>query len=335
MEQPLVSIIVPCFNSDDRFLNDAVQSVLLQTYTVWELLLVDDGSDASTKELLDALVETDKRIRCIHKKNGGVSSARNAGIEAAEGVYAFFLDDDDMLAPYCLAEAVSVMKKTGADIILGGTQLLYSETEQKRLISDGIITVCSSNDMRKKLVSSDDLYRFEGGHIGRGAWARLIKMELAREVLFNENISFGEDILWNQRVLSIAGKCARVESVWYYYVQYKASGLTRSFFRDLHIQVQKEMEALKQCVDLTDDDFYRSYCDHMLEEMRRIARLELAGVPARDKYSISRKLYTQMPWTVIFEKRYWNMCSRRKKIVIMLCRMHMYLWIKLLFVVNC
>jgi glycosyltransferase involved in cell wall biosynthesis len=96
MSMPKVSIIVPCYNQA-QFLDEALQSVLTQTYTNWECIIVNDGSPDHTEEVAKKWVEKDSRFVYIKKENSGVSSARNLGIEKAKGLYLQFLDSDDFL----------------------------------------------------------------------------------------------------------------------------------------------------------------------------------------------------------------------------------------------
>lgn len=94
MSEPLVSIIVPCYKVE-KYLHTCIESILHQSYTNWELILVDDGSPDRCGEICDEYAKIDDRIKVIHKKNGGVSSARNAGLDITSGEYVSFLDSDD------------------------------------------------------------------------------------------------------------------------------------------------------------------------------------------------------------------------------------------------
>ena len=97
--KPLVSVIVPVYNVYP-YLRDCVQSVQAQSYQNWELLLVDDGSTDGSETLCDEYAAQDARVRVLHKKNGGLSDARNAGVDAAKGEYLSFVDGDDWVSPY-------------------------------------------------------------------------------------------------------------------------------------------------------------------------------------------------------------------------------------------
>ena len=93
---PKVSIIVPVYNVE-QYLRQCLDSILVQTFTDWECILVDDGSTDCSKDICDEFANKDSRFRVVHKKNGGVSSARNKGIELSRGVYITFVDADDTI----------------------------------------------------------------------------------------------------------------------------------------------------------------------------------------------------------------------------------------------
>ena len=99
----MVSVIIPAYNAE-KYLLEAVASVISQSSSDWELILVDDGSTDSTPGLCDSFAASDSRISVIHKPNGGLSDARNHGIEAASGEYLTFLDADDVLDPRFISQ---------------------------------------------------------------------------------------------------------------------------------------------------------------------------------------------------------------------------------------
>lgn len=114
-KDPLISIVVPVYNVE-QYLDTCIQSVKNQTYTNWELILVDDGSTDRSSTICDKYVENDSRIRVIHKKNGGLSSARNEGIKLIRGEYVTFLDSDDFLHIECLCHMYNLCIQNSADI---------------------------------------------------------------------------------------------------------------------------------------------------------------------------------------------------------------------------
>lgn len=108
MSESLVSIIVPCYNQA-IYLAESLQSVLDQVYSNWECIIVNDGSPDNTEEVSYSFCEKDSRFRYLYKVNGGLSSARNAGIQAAKGKYILPLDADDLISPNYLNEAVQIL----------------------------------------------------------------------------------------------------------------------------------------------------------------------------------------------------------------------------------
>lgn len=127
------SVIVPIYKVAD-YLDDCVQSVKNQTYTDWELILVDDGSPDACPQMCDGYAKEDARIRVIHKENGGASEARNAGIEQAKGEYVLLLDGDDFYNRSDMFEMLSAnIDKSGADVILFGCTDWNMKTGEKRI----------------------------------------------------------------------------------------------------------------------------------------------------------------------------------------------------------
>lgn len=103
--RPEISIIVPVYQVE-KYLNECIDSILAQTFTDFELILVDDGSPDNCPALCDAAAKRDSRVRVIHKQNGGVSTARNAGLDAAQGNWIAFVDSDDTVEPEYLEKCI-------------------------------------------------------------------------------------------------------------------------------------------------------------------------------------------------------------------------------------
>lgn len=118
--QPLISVIVPCYNQA-QYLDECLQSVLHQTYQNWECIIVNDGSPDNTEEIAQKWIEEDSRFRYLKKENGGLSSARNAGIEASTGQWIQFLDCDDKIASSKFEKAQPYFDHN--DVIISNYQL--------------------------------------------------------------------------------------------------------------------------------------------------------------------------------------------------------------------
>lgn len=110
MDEKLVSVIIPAYNIED-YIGRCLDSIISQTYKNLEIIVVDDGSRDRTGEILDDYVKKDPRMKVVHKKNGGVSSARNTGIDIAEGDYIGFVDGDDRIDPKLFETLVKLLMR--------------------------------------------------------------------------------------------------------------------------------------------------------------------------------------------------------------------------------
>lgn len=199
MDTPLISIIVPIYNSEQT-LNRCVDSILTQSFRDWELLLIDDGSTDKSGKICDQYVATDKRIKVFHKENGGVSSARNMGLDYAIGKWITFVDSDDCLTDYAFDLNWNDISE---DLILFPFYFNYRDgsSEQFSLQASGII---------KNLIP---FFEKEFAQIiFRVPWSKLYKNELIGNLRFDEKIKCGEDTLFvinylkNIRNCNIQGK---------------------------------------------------------------------------------------------------------------------------------
>lgn len=135
---PKISIIVPVYRTE-KYLCRCIESILNQTFTDFEVLLIDDGSPDNSGRICDEYAEKDERIRVIHKKNGGVNSARKKGICLAKGEYIALIDSDDSLPPPSLSSLYYKAKSLDLDIALGSSNDIYNGTERNNAnLAEGI-----------------------------------------------------------------------------------------------------------------------------------------------------------------------------------------------------
>lgn len=184
MALPLVSFIVPAFNAE-RYVGRCIDSILAQTYSQYEVIVVDDGSTDNTPTILDDYAIRDSRVKVIHKYNGGVSSARNMGLQQAKGEWISFIDIDDFVSPDFLRVEDFY---TIADLIV-----------KSWVYTDG----CHSNETLSSLsVKQSDLSFYLSDHLHltvfRTPWAKLFRRSIIEEhsLLFNPCYRLGEDNLF-------------------------------------------------------------------------------------------------------------------------------------------
>ena len=190
----LFSVIVPIYKVE-KYLKRCIDSVLCQTYEDFELILVDDGSPDGCPALCDAYAQKDKRVRVIHKENGGLVSARQAGIREATGDYVFNLDGDDAIAENALFCAYEIIRDTAADLVSFSYQIYENGVLGKienDLAEEGLY---QKEEIEKhiypKLLSDENMT-----HIFYFLWGKAIRRSLLYDNQLNVNpaISLGEDL---------------------------------------------------------------------------------------------------------------------------------------------
>jgi glycosyltransferase involved in cell wall biosynthesis len=130
----MVSVVIPVYNVE-KYLAECVDSVLGQTYTDYEIILVDDGATDSSGAMCDAYARNDPRIRVIHQKNGGLSAARNTGLKAARGEYVYFLDSDDYIEPQTLEVLLETAEREQADVVFFDGFVFFDQCEEDDSVS--------------------------------------------------------------------------------------------------------------------------------------------------------------------------------------------------------
>ena len=130
----LISIVVPVYKVEP-YLDKCVSSIVNQTYKNLEIILVDDGSPDNCPVMCDAWAEKDNRIRVIHKPNGGLSDARNAGMSAATGELIAFVDSDDWIAPDMYEKLYHRLTEDGSDIAACGVQMVWEDNTPPRMLT--------------------------------------------------------------------------------------------------------------------------------------------------------------------------------------------------------
>ena len=190
----LFSVIVPIYNIE-KYLRKCIDSVLAQSFTDYELILVDDGSPDNCPAICDEYAKSNPKIKVIHKENGGLVSARQAGIKLAKGDYIFNLDGDDALMPDALESAYVIINKTGADIVsFSYRTCINGEIGDvvEDLAEEGLYNKAEiEKHIYPNLLSNKNME-----HLFYFLWGRAIKRELIFNHQLNVNpaISLGEDL---------------------------------------------------------------------------------------------------------------------------------------------
>lgn len=237
-ENPLVSIVVPVYKTE-KYLNQCVKSLLNQTYTNLEIILVDDGSPDGCPVLCDTLATQDARIHVLHKRNEGAAFARKSGLDAASGQYVLFIDGDDWLDSDAVSTCVGVAQKDNADCVMFG----YVREYTGKSIPNSLFSEDFSYD---RAVSEEKIHRRIVGLMGEelrepqkidnlsSFWQRLYRTEVARcgRFISDREIGTSEDTIFNLYALENC-RISYINRCFYHYRKTNAQSITTAYKADL------------------------------------------------------------------------------------------------------
>ncbi len=233
----MVSVIIPVYNVQD-YLARCVDSVLAQTYTDLEIILVDDGSIDISGDMCDEYALKDSRIRVIHKENGGLSDARNAGLEIARGNYVTFIDADDYVHPSFVELLLETAHSTGAPIAVCTWQELNDgDTPRKVKTRNPRVTTYTQEEAINSV--------FYQRRLNHSACSRLFEMQLFHDLRFPEGALY-EDLAVIYPLLRKVKKVALLKAPMYYYMHRPGSIITTMSLR--RTQVLDHLEKLEEQV---------------------------------------------------------------------------------------
>lgn len=264
---PKISVIVPVYNVE-KYLHRCIDSILTQTFTDFEVLLIDDGSKDSSGDICDEYAKKDSRVKVIHKVNGGVSSARNVGLNNAKGEWITFIDADDYIA----SDFFSVIDNNDCDFIIGQSQHFNSSGKywySERLSPQKVL----SEEKKRGFLEHNLLW-----HIMRTPWGKFFKRDLIASIRFDEGMKVGEDTVFVHDYLLHCTNIAVVDSTTYYY-----------FDSDDHVNVkysmspQESLDHLKKIIEhyrklnvkspqfeFFEFRFFLSLCQDLMERKSRL-----------------------------------------------------------------
>lgn len=248
-DKPLVSVIVPVYKVE-QYLDRCVTSLLTQTYSDFELILVDDGSPDRCGAICDSYADRDGRVQVIHQKNKGLSGARNSGVAVAKGEYICFVDSDDMVARDYIEVLLSCIRDTGADVVECGRIDVY----------DDMIPSCQRGDKDERLYSAKDGLKMLilNNGFSQTVWNKMYRKSALSDVSFPEG-KLHEDEFFTWKVVAGAKKVAVVKWPLYYYFHREGSIMETFSERRLdflearyerHCYVE---ECVPECTDMSKD----------------------------------------------------------------------------------
>ncbi|MDE5562401.1 MAG: glycosyltransferase [Clostridiales bacterium] len=258
----LISIIIPIFNVE-QYLDRCLRSLKAQTYTNIEFIMVDDGSTDNSASVCKKYAEEDNRFIYFYQENSGVSSARNKGLDLANGTFIGFCDADDWVSPNMYSKLKIAIDESGADLISCGfiteTSNIYEKTECEL---EGRIEVVNAREAIADII-------FDGTRIGGvELWSKLIKRQAIDSVRFVDDIKIGEDAVFILDVLLNCTKIAFIDMVLYHYL-YRTNSACHNAFNNSMWTAQNG-------------------CRLILD---KISQINKDLVPYAQKYLVSNNLY--------------------------------------------
>lgn len=269
---PKISVIVPVYKAE-VYLNRCVDSILAQTFTDFELLLIDDGSPDRSGEICDEYARKDSRIRVFHKENGGVSSARNLGLDKMQGEYVAFVDSDDWCEPNYLSDFFCInVDLNYDDIVLQGRK-----NEVKDVVSGCLLLKDEIYGNVAGCILDNELLTF-------GApYCKLYSRKIIAEnnIRFPEEYSYGEDTTFFLKVLLVTNRIVTISKCNYHYVDSVGGSLSKkdhefdhlSKFLDDSMCLVKEIDRQSNANNKLADAYFPSYKNLLLRSIANMYRL--------------------------------------------------------------
>lgn len=332
----MISIIIPVYNVAP-YLDQCLESVIIQTYKDWECILIDDGSKDNSGEICDKWGKIDSRFRIIHQINQGVSAARNRGIKESRGEYIVFIDSDDWVSPNYLFDMLNAIDKNN-DLVVSGNNHYYPNGE--------IETFKPTNKQNIELSAKNTSFFIKNIGLLYGPTSLLYKSTIIKNftILFPTEYSLGEDLLFNFQYLE---KVKHIQYIPFANYNYRIinSGSLTSIYRDntfdIHShqwKVQKDFLINKGMWNEYSQFFFSlklwgiiyngifSSQKNELQHIKRILNIKEGEILKSTYYSFKCSqwiklliinkhyilLFLIIKFTRIYDKRICNSCNRTK-----------------------
>lgn len=242
MEKGLVSVIMPVYKVE-AFVKKSIESIQNQTYTQWELLVVDDGSPDNSASIVREMMATDSRIQLFQKSNGGLSDARNFGMERARGEFLYFIDSDDWAEPDLLKKTVSALGEANVDLVVFG---YFLDTTNGQNALQNRKSVFHPYQLFEKKLENLSINENLMGILGY-AWNKVYRHQfiLDHQLRFEKGVSLVEDILFNAQVYKHAETILVLPDCLYHYLNRPISTLIKTYHEGAFSLYLKKNQALE------------------------------------------------------------------------------------------
>ena len=254
-----ISVIVPVYNAQQT-IEKCIKSILIQTYTNLEIIIVNDGSNDKSGEICKKIAETDPRIKYYYKENTGVSGTRNFGLKKASGDYISFIDSDDFLEKNMYE--IMIKEINNADILICNCFLITTNKKVNIDIETQNISYKNLDEMLKN-IHNKDINRYVNP-----PWNKLIRRKLItnNNIMFNSKISLGEDLIFNLMCMKSANEIKTINKRLYNYVL-STDGLSEKK-RNIQEFIDNSVNLINSLIDISVDT--KNLDNIILNELRNI-----------------------------------------------------------------
>lgn len=268
-----LSIIVPVFNTE-KYLRECVDSILAQTFTDFELILVDDGSKDSSLEICKEYEKKDKRVKVIHQENGGPGKARNKGLENATGEWIGFVDSDDWIEKETYETALNIAKQKNADLVQWELAMEYSEKSVlNKCKPDGFFTAEQSGEYYRSVVYASIFMR---------------KIIEENKIHFPIDSSLSEDALFNYQYYLKTKNCYYIGKCFYHFRQ-NDSSITHNVTKAMILGKKKVVDKISELAEQNGGFGY-------VKNIKRNAKLQALTWTKSPDYKLFRELYPEIKY---------------------------------------
>ena len=266
MSSFLISVIIPVYNIE-KYLNRCIESIVAQTYTNIEIIIVDDGSTDDCPNICDYLKKKDSRIKVIHKINGGLSSARNAGMDIAKGKYIIFIDGDDTIDTEMFYEMINMSINNNVDVVMCDYIRVNSEGILEKHTEDISSGLYLKEDIEKNIF--DKLIMRECIDYGPllSVWICMYKLDFLKKynIMFDSEIKWSEDNMFSAIVGYNLSSFYYMKGKYFYNYFRNDNSITTSYKKDSWKVYELMNKKIKNSFDTNKDyDFSRQIQLHMI-----------------------------------------------------------------------
>lgn len=331
MKKPTISVIVPVYNVQ-KYLDECIKSILNQTFTDFELILVNDGSTDNSGSICDEYEKSEERVKVIHQENSGVSCARNKGIEISRGQYITFIDSDDFIDKFFFKEAIKVLLENKSDIYISGVQMETWESDD--IVETSLYSIKKSQFYTIKELLENMEVSYPQICIC-GPWCKFYKSSIIKDngLFFDSDLCYGEDTFFNLSVFKNSKNAFFSNKCFYHYRRAEKDSLYSKFHKDIYEVVKlvygkmRDLFEYLQCTDVAKKRFEKMYFNLLVGGIHEYYRF-YKKTTNKEKKMLIKKI-SDDPFA--FKNGIRNLDGAKNKVFYVLFKLKLHMLIAMIF----